>query len=177
MTDNQLDIQLDNNNIEDSSANAEATADNQSANSTQQKKSLLLRIIFIVAGTIALALGTVGVILPILPTTPFFLLTAYCYARGSQKFHSWFLGSKLYKKHISGFAEHKAMSIRGELTLMICVSVMLMISCLLANSLVVSIILPILVLIKYTYFILAVRTVSSDELAALKASKQEATNA
>ncbi len=143
---------------------------------SKQHKSLIIRILYLTLGVITLVLGSIGIILPILPTTPFFLLTAFCFARGSQKFHDWFLASKLYKKHISGFAEHKAMSIRGELTLMTCVSLMLMLSCIIANSMVVSIILPILVLIKYTYFILAVRTVSSEELAIIKASKLEATN-
>ncbi|MBR4587551.1 MAG: YbaN family protein [Lachnospiraceae bacterium] len=52
------------------------------------------------ARCICLALGTVGVVLPILPTTPFFLVTAYCFARSSEKLNNWFKGTKLYKKHL-----------------------------------------------------------------------------
>ncbi len=173
MTDNEIQTQDTATDIADTTNRAEATS--------KQHKSLIIRILYLTLGVITLVLGSIGIILPVLPTTPFFLLTAFCFARGSQKFHHWFLASKLYKKHISGFAEHKAMSIRGKLTLMICVSLMLMLSCIIADSMIVSIILPILELIKYTYFILAVRTVSSDELAKLKASKlaekQETANA
>lgn len=164
-------------NIDNTASTDMQSTNDTASNTVTQRKSIIARILFITIGTIALVLGTIGVILPILPTTPFFLLTAYCYARGSQRFHNWFISSKLYKKHISGFAEHKAMSLKGELTLMICVSLMLMASCLIANLLVVSITLPILVLIKYTYFILAVRTVSSQELAELKTNKLEKTDA
>ncbi len=142
-----------------------------------QRRNIIVRALYITLGTIALVLGSIGIILPILPTTPFFLLTAFCYARGSKKFHTWFLSSKLDKKHLSGFAEHKSMTLKGKLTLMICVSCMLIISCMLADLLVVSIILPILVLIKYTYFILAVKTVSRQQLDDMKTAKQETINA
>ena len=67
------------------------------------------KIIFIVVGCICLALGTVGVILPILPTTPFYLVTAYCFARSSQRLNDWFKSTKLYKKHLESFVEKKGM--------------------------------------------------------------------
>ncbi|MCR5278777.1 MAG: YbaN family protein [Lachnospiraceae bacterium] len=67
------------------------------------------KIVFIVVGCICLALGTVGVMLPILPTTPFYLVTAYCFARSSDKLNSWFKGTKLYKKHLESFVEKKGM--------------------------------------------------------------------
>ena len=58
------------------------------------------RVVFAVFGLICFGLGTVGVFLPILPTTPFYLLTLFFLANSSEKLHTWFIGTKLYKKHL-----------------------------------------------------------------------------
>ena len=47
------------------------------------------KIVFVTLGCISLALGVVGIVLPILPTVPFFLLTAFCFAKSSERLHSW----------------------------------------------------------------------------------------
>ncbi len=67
------------------------------------------KVVFLVTGFICLALGTVGVILPILPTTPFYLVTAYCFARSSRRLEEWFKGTALYKKHLESFVEKRGM--------------------------------------------------------------------
>lgn len=55
------------------------------------------KIVFVTLGCISLALGVVGIVLPILPTVPFFLLTAFCFAKSSERLHSWFLSTRMYK--------------------------------------------------------------------------------
>jgi len=62
--------------------------DSQSIGLLQLHHSPVMRSIYLAAGFIALALGAIGVILPILPTTPFVLLAAACFARGSERFHT-----------------------------------------------------------------------------------------
>ena len=70
----------------------------------------LKQIIFLIIGCLSLALGCVGIVLPILPTVPFFLLTVFCFANSSQKLHDWFIGTNLYKKHLDSFVQKRAMT-------------------------------------------------------------------
>ncbi|MBQ7654315.1 MAG: YbaN family protein [Clostridia bacterium] len=83
------------------------------------------RIIFIVLGCICLALGTVGVFLPILPTTPFYLLTLFFFANSSEKLHQWFLGTKLYKKHLESFVKKEGMLPSTKLSLISTVTLLM----------------------------------------------------
>ena len=61
-----------------------------------------------------LILGVVGIFLPILPTTPFLLLTLYSFAKGSSRLEQWFLGTKLYQKHLKSFNERRALTKKSK---------------------------------------------------------------
>ena len=64
------------------------------------------RLLFI-SGFISLALGIVGIILPLLPTTPFLLLSAYCFSQSSEKFHNYILNNKVFGQYIRDYNEKK----------------------------------------------------------------------
>ena len=83
------------------------------------------KIVFIILGFIFLALGTIGVFLPILPTTPFYLLTLFFFANSSERLHNWFVRTKLYKKHLESFVEHRGMLLQTKLSI-ICTVTLLM---------------------------------------------------
>ena len=70
-----------------------------------------------ILGFICLGLGTVGVVLPILPTVPFYMATVFCFAKSSRKLHDWFIGTSLYKKHLESFVQKKAMTMKTKLTI------------------------------------------------------------
>lgn len=57
-----------------------------------------LKIIWIVLGFICLGLGTIGVVLPILPTVPFYMATLFCFAKSSERLHQWFIRNKTIQK-------------------------------------------------------------------------------
>jgi len=62
-----------------------------------------LRYILVIAGTVFLGFGLIGIFLPILPTTPFLLLAAACYARGSQRFYNWLMNNKWFGNYIKNY--------------------------------------------------------------------------
>ena len=83
------------------------------------------RLIFLILGCICLALGTVGVFLPILPTVPFFLATVFCFSQSSRKLHDWFLGTGLYKKHLQSFVEKKGMLLKTKISIIMTVTLLM----------------------------------------------------
>ncbi len=72
------------------------------------KKSV--RIALIVAGSLSLFLGTLGIVLPVLPTTPFYLLTAWCFMRSSEKLYTKAMNNKLFGNIVRNYCERKAIS-------------------------------------------------------------------
>ena len=132
-----------------------------------------MRILFIVLGFIFLGVGAIGIAVPILPTTPFLLLASFFFAKGSKRFHDWFLSTKLYKRYLESFVKSRAMTLKGKLTILIPVSCMLIITFILVDNIYARIVLVILFISKYVYFFTQIRTVSEEELSKMRISYQE----
>ena len=75
----------------------------------------LKRYLFVVLGTLFLAIGIVGVFTPVLPTTPFLLLAAACYLRSSQRFHRWLLHNRVFGSYIRNYTEGRGIPLRLKL--------------------------------------------------------------
>lgn len=72
----------------------------------------IVRISLIIAGSLALVLGAIGIIVPILPTTPFLLLSAACYAKSSHRFYNWLLNNRLFGLYIKNYREGNGVPVR-----------------------------------------------------------------
>lgn len=83
------------------------------------------KALFIALGCICLALGFIGIALPILPTVPFFLVTVFCFANSSEKLHKWFTGTKMYKKHLESFVKKKGMTLQTKATIISSVTLLM----------------------------------------------------
>lgn len=85
----------------------------------------LKKIIYIIVGCLCLALGCVGIVLPILPTVPFFLVTVFCFARSSEKLHSWFIGTKMYKNNLDSYVRGQGMTKETKLKILLSVTALM----------------------------------------------------
>ena len=82
-------------------------------------------MIFLILGCVCLGLGTVGIFIPILPTVPFYLATAFCFSQSSQKLHDWFLSTELYKKHLQSYVEKKGMLMKTKVSIITTVTLLM----------------------------------------------------
>ena len=70
----------------------------------------------IAAGFVSVGLGVAGIFLPVLPTTPFLLLAAACFARSSEPFHQWLLNHRILGKYIRDYLVKKGLTLRTKIT-------------------------------------------------------------
>src|SRR5829696_10261067 len=74
------------------------------------------KAILIFAGTVCVALGVLGMFLPLLPTTVFLLMAAYCYSRSSERFHTWLLTNRLFGSYINNYKSGRGISLRQKIS-------------------------------------------------------------
>jgi len=114
-----------------------------------------------IIGFISFMLGSIGVVLPILPTTPFLLLSAYCFARSSKRINDWFIQTKIYQTHLDSFVKERAMLLKTKISILLFASIMLMFPLLLSDNLYLKLFIVILYITKYYYFTFRIKTIKT----------------
>ena len=84
-----------------------------------------MKLVYILLGCVCLALGSVGAVLPILPTTPFLMVSAFCFARSSRRLNDWFRTTKLYKQYLESYVQGKGMTRRTKLRVLTLVTLLM----------------------------------------------------
>jgi len=82
----------------------------------KESNSSIKNKLFILLGTISLITGIIGIVLPLLPTTPLLLLSAYFYSKGSQKLYNKLLNNKFFGKYIKDYRENKGITTQTKIT-------------------------------------------------------------
>lgn len=124
-----------------------------------------MKFIYIILGLLSLALGILGIFLPILPTTPFLLLTLFFFAKGSKRLETWFLQSSIYRKHLQSFNERRALTKKTKITILAFASSMLLIGFYFTPSVIGRSIIAALIVIKYWFFLFWIKTEEEPALA------------
>lgn len=85
--------------------------------------SLALRLVLITLGAVFLALGVVGIFLPVLPSVPLWLLAAACFARSSERVYNWLLNHALFGQGIREWRQHRSIPYRAKLAAIVLLAV------------------------------------------------------
>lgn len=122
------------------------------------------KIVWLIGGFLCLGLGTIGVILPVLPTVPFYMATVFCFAKSSKRLHNWFLQTKLYKRHLESFVTKKAMTLKTKFSIVGTVTVVMALGFILMSRVPVGrICLGAVWVCHVLYFFLRVKTLQEPE--------------
>lgn len=120
-----------------------------------------IKLLWLMIGIVSMVLGAIGVVLPVLPTTPFLLLASFCFAKGSDRFHKWFIGTKLYKKHLESFVTSRSMTLKTKLCILLPASAMLILAMLSMSNIYGRVFIVFLIIFKYIYFFTRIETVKA----------------
>lgn len=123
-----------------------------------ERRPKLVKFIYILLGLIFLGVGLLGVVLPVLPTTPFLLITTFCFAKGSSQFHQWFSNTHIYQKYIENYIKERAMTLRAKLSILLFSSTFIMIAFGTIRILPVRCLLIAILLFHWWYFFFRIKT-------------------
>ena len=128
------------------------------------EKHKITKLFWIVLGFIGFGIGTVGVVVPLLPSFPFYMLTLFAFAKSSDRLHKWFMSTKLYKRNLESFVNKKGMTVKTKIRIMVCVALVMGFGFLMMKNVPVGrIILTIVWVCHMIYFIFGVKNYSEEE--------------
>lgn len=120
----------------------------------------ILNMICVGLGFVFAGLGVLGVALPVLPTTPFLLAAAFFFAKGSERFHKWFVSTNLYKRYIEQAVKNKAMDKDAKRNMLITLGIIFTIG-FIFSPVFAKVIILIVAAFHFYYFLFKVKTVES----------------
>ncbi|MDE7211668.1 MAG: YbaN family protein [Lachnospiraceae bacterium] len=124
----------------------------------------LKKILYVILGCTGVGLGAVGAVLPLLPSFPFLLLAAFCFAKSSERLHRWFTGTKLYRNNLESYVKGKGMTRKTKIRIMVTVTILMSIGFLMMNQVLVGrIVLACVWVFHILYFSFGVKTIKAKE--------------
>lgn len=124
------------------------------------------KFLYMITGYISVGLAAIGVVVPVLPTVPFLMLAACCFARSSEKLERWFRGTKIYKDNLEDFVAGRGMTRKAKCRIMFTVTLLMSIGFFMMGRKGIVIgcaVLGIVWICHLIYFIFAIKTIPAME--------------
>lgn len=119
-----------------------------------------MKIFYILLGFLTLGLGAIGALIPMLPTFPFLMLAAFCFARSSKKLDAWFRSTRLYRENLADFAAGRGMPKAAKIRIMITVTVLMSVGFLMMDAVPLGrILLSVIWIFHVIYFLFGIKTI------------------
>lgn len=83
------------------------------------------KLLYVIVGCISVVLGAIGAVIPFLPSVPFLLLAAFCFARSSERLNAWFTGTKLYQDNLADYTAGRGMTKKAKIRIMSTVTLLM----------------------------------------------------
>lgn len=130
----------------------------------------LKKILYITLGCVGLVIGAIGSVMPLLPAFPFLLLATFCFAKSSEKLHTWFVNTKLYKDNLEDFVAGRGMTKKTKIRIMITVTLLMSIGFIMMDAAPVGRFVLVCVWVFHiVYFIFGIKTIPAMQKEAAEA--------
>lgn len=117
------------------------------------------KTLYLIGGCLGVALGALGAALPLLPAFPFLLLAAFCFSRSSERLHTWFVGTRLYRENLESYVAGKGMSRKAKIRIMVTVTLLMSVGFIMMHQVPIGrIVLAIVWALHLLYLLFAVKT-------------------
>ena len=124
-------------------------------------KDRILNAVCVALGFAALGVGCIGIVLPFLPTTPLFLAALVLFAKGSERFHRWFMGTKLYHRYLKDFVTTRSMTKRAKIRVLTLVTLLLLAGFYFSPP-AARIVIALVLILHDCYFLFGIKTVPEE---------------
>ncbi|MCD6570327.1 MAG: YbaN family protein [Deltaproteobacteria bacterium] len=128
-----------------------------------------IRICLIGIGVLFVGVGTLGIIMPLLPTTPFLVLAAICFSRSSKRFHNWLLSNRWFGAYIKNYREGKGILLRQKIIILLLLIFTIGFSCIFVLDHGLGRIILLLIVIGVSIHVLKLPTLHNPDASRLKA--------
>lgn len=124
----------------------------------------LRKALYLTLGFLGLGLGAVGAVVPMLPAFPFLLVAAFGFSKSSEKLHTWFVGTKLYKENLESYVAGKGMTRKTKVRIMVTVTALMSIGFIMMHAVTVGRIVLVCVWVFHIlYFVFGVKTIPAAD--------------
>lgn len=122
----------------------------------------IVNSICVVLAFVCVGIGCIGIILPFLPTTPFLLVALALFAKGSERFHRWFMSTGIYRRYLADFVATRSMTRSAKIRVLSLVTTLLVIGFIFSPWMA-KIVIAVVLVFHYVYFIFGIKTIEKDK--------------